>query len=146
MEEKYKIEGNRLIAEFMGADIVAATSEDLPRNQYGYPFRTFSDCEKFCEGINMRIDVHGENRQKYFPIHHLGEMKYHSSWEWLMPVVNKIESLQIRVAIDTKFIRIHTYGEQIEFNCEVFGGKMNALWYSIIEFIKSYNLKRTNKQ
>lgn len=64
-------ENNRLIAEFMGL-----TESSIP-NKYW--------TEKNSEGITS-----GE----------MVEPKYHSSWDWLMPVVNKIRTLYNNCEVD----------------------------------------------
>jgi hypothetical protein len=56
-------EKNRLIAEFMGVKT-----------------------EKFASGIlNFMYEVNGNNEG-----FEVGELSYHTSWDWLMPVLKKI--------------------------------------------------------
>lgn len=71
---------------------------------------------------------------------------YHTSWDWLMPVVEKIENLSprgYRFTISSTFVRIHTCkngsGDSDEYNCTVFEGKLNCTWHAVVEFIKWYN-------
>ena len=66
---------NKLIAEFMGAN---PTKEST--NVYAYEMY----------GIIDTIED-GVNEQHFFLS---SEMKFHSSWDWLMPVVDKIESFE----------------------------------------------------
>ena len=72
MTEEQILEGNKLIAEFMGA------SED------NYP-----------ENIPNGVEVWGNPMS----IINIGKYKYDTSWDWLMPVVEKIESLSFNVVI-----------------------------------------------
>src|SRR4051812_21847400 len=44
----------------------------------------------------------------------LEDLKYHSSWDWLMPVVEKIESLAFEVSIFRRYCNIHR-GESIDY-------------------------------
>ncbi len=96
------------------------------------------------------------------------EMKYHSSWDWLMPVVSKIESIsqkdtielrdnhntniewQFSVEIQNNQCMIHRdctpqyYGTETDFlkryDCRN-TSKILSVYESVVEFIKWYNLK-----
>ena len=63
------IEGNKLIAEFMG----------------GKKFYFTDELDETWEGIKI-------NNSPY-PFH---KLEYHSSWNWLMPVVEKIARLKLK--------------------------------------------------
>ena len=79
----------------------------------------------------------------------LDELKYDSSWDWLMPVVEKIENTNlfpttenaINVTIGaTLYCLIQdSYGEKFEI---VGQGKTKLLsvYQAVVEFIKEYNL------
>lgn len=69
MEQQEILEGNKLITEFMGAVLHERNNGD-----YRYP-----DC--------------GDGRLAN--VCHPSRMLYHEVWGWLMPVVEKIESLPI---------------------------------------------------
>jgi len=64
---------NKLIAEFMGA--------------VGTPMYAPKEWDIYITG-HLDVDSDNENAQHFFTPK---EMKYHSSWDWLMPVVEKIE-------------------------------------------------------
>jgi hypothetical protein len=71
---------------------------------------------------------------------------YHSQWEQLMPVVEKIESLdsrgidcRITIVKDTCDIYYDNKERQYEFNLWADGSKIKAVWQSIIAFITWYN-------
>ena len=55
---------NKLIAEFMGVNVI--TLDDVRKNKNPY----FSSADGYLED----------------------DLKYHTSWDWLMPVVEKIET------------------------------------------------------
>lgn len=76
--------------------------------------------------------------------HHMNLLKYDSSWDWLMPVVEKIEDLGFIVEIESKYCGIR--------QCDSFSGnetiivkliegstKKKAIYKAVIEFIKWYN-------
>lgn len=104
------IEGNRLIAEFMGLPHHYDTDDNL----------MFEHCEDSL----------------IYP----QDLGYHTSWDWLMPVVEKIETLEDGDAIVT-----------IEMdNCQIVYGLDNAALFdtsdkigntyaAVVEFIKWYN-------
>lgn len=73
------------------------------------------------------------------------ELKYHSSWDWLMPVVEEIESLGFNVEknfqpIDKDFQCLITKGNDILFQ-EFNEYSITAMHYVVVEFIEFYNKK-----
>ena len=115
------IENNKLIAEFLSVKI--------------HPCETI---EKF----------------KFLPIEERGlyngyfidELKYHEDWNWLMQLVEKIESLGYNIdtmKVDitkyqsSQFCGIYIDGKRIYTNyCET---KIEAVYNACVEFIKWYN-------
>ena len=102
--------GNIMIAEFMGAD--------------GAPKYNPEVWDIYITG---HLDVDGDHEEAqhfYTP----SEMKYHTSWDWLMPVIEEIDHLQyeeidsIKNALATRSIK-DTYE-------------------AIVEFIRNYNNKK----
>lgn len=71
----------------------------------------------------------------------LKELKYHTSFDWLMPVVEKIEGL----GYDTELVyRLDDGGHCFYINdspifSSQMGGKKEATYTVVIEFIKWYN-------
>ena len=64
--------------------------------------------------------------------HYLDELLYHASWDWLMPVVNKIRSLY-NVDVDVPFDTVDVIAEGcIEAN-------IIQVYTGVVEFIKWYN-------
>ena len=66
-----KMNSNRLIAEFMGAE--------------GHPKYNPTEWDVYITGC-LDVDSDNENAQHFFTP---DQMKYHTSWDWLMPVVEK---------------------------------------------------------
>lgn len=80
-------------------------------------------------------------------------VKYHSSWDWLMPVVEKIETFPFITTIITSGCRISMWEESVPYewinvdfeDIYSFGGKyyvrtkIEATWLTVVEFIKWYN-------
>lgn len=78
----------------------------------------------------------------------LYSLKYHESWDWLMPVVEKIEGLTDGIYQ----VDILQEGCQIKCRCKYFidktvgklpigTTKIESVWLAIIEFIKLHNNK-----
>ena len=135
MKEKEILEGNKLIAEFMGAkpiDNPTGYSSDDDKSWYRYNNLNYSLLD--------------------------GDLKFYSSWDWLMPVVQKIcPPSGTRDAVKNAMIVFMPYvnGCVIEYNmrqptkldkdmCDVIKIKneatfIQAVWKAIVEFIKWYN-------
>ena len=105
---------NKLIAEFMGWDIKSPTS--MPRNLHL---------------SNLELD-NGE----------VWAYKFHTSWDWLMPVVEKIECTHddkgdcFNVMMEAFECTISGLGLTLCLNGHT---KMDATYKAIVEFIKQYN-------
>lgn len=113
MKEQEIIEGNKLIAEFLGW--------------------------KILKGSN-RMSV-------YMDALYQDDLNYHSSWNWLMPVVEKIEAL-CNTDYDTSVVYIADISctievrinNSLEYSKEINSDKkINATFKSVVEFIKWYN-------
>lgn len=73
----------------------------------------------------------------------ISEMKFHLLWEWLMPVVEKIESIK-----DSDDYEVDIFG-----NCCDIGGKIEvvgktkieATWKAVTQFIQWYNFEKNGK-
>jgi hypothetical protein len=98
----------------------------------------------------------------YFPkferAFRLGDLKFHSDWNWLMEVVEKIESLEkpitnnpnlvgknedYEVHIQGKHVKIYAHGEVtkevVDLRSSESNSKIEAVYNACIEFIKWYN-------
>ena len=73
------------------------------------------------------------------------ELKYHSSWDWLMPVVLKINTMDnfdYSVKIFTMDCQIENSKGEIIARCECKYNPdelINSVWEAVVEFIKWYN-------
>lgn len=107
-------ENNRMIAEFMGMKSHGQDSSVL-----------------------LKMTIQGNE------VVLLRELQYHTSWDWLMPVVEKIESVGATVIIGRMFCDIE-YSDPLNkdknFDVRIASGvKMNAVNGAVIKFIKWYN-------
>jgi hypothetical protein len=104
-------EGNKLIAEFDGWTIEAGMEKESK------PF--------YNKGINM---------------FHVDNLQYHTSWDWLMLVVDKIEGLDLRISVVIKENKCGIYrhkGSPYEYQITKYEAatKIAATYLAIIEFI-----------
>lgn len=110
MEDKI-IEGNKLIAEFMGLKAMEV-AKGMPDIKYEHSFTT-----------------HGFKEQT-----HEAMLLFHSSWDWLIPVIDKITSSNEYY----KFID-HTSSMIYEGGIHINTKFIESTWNDVVEFIKWYN-------
>ena len=96
---------NKLIAEFMGA--------------VGTPKYNPTEWDVYITGC-LDVDSDDENAQHFYTP---DEMKYHTSWDWLMPVIDKCyqEHMSKHIA-------------EAVMTCNI-----NEAYKVVVEFIKEYN-------
>lgn len=109
MTQEQILERNKLIAEFMG--------------------NRFKSKSKWYNPFGYRCDVFINRKGLVFPLH---RMRYHSSWDWIMPVIHLI-SIKDEIAYR---------GSNIEKQLSTFN--VFLVFEAVVEFIKWYN--KTNKQ
>ena len=101
---------NKLIAEFMGA--------------VGTPKYNPTEWDVYITGC-LDVDSDDENAQHFYTP---DEMKYHTSWDWLMPVVEScFERLDAR----------DTSADEIKRQLLVCN--MSGVYDAVVEFINQYN-------
>ena len=94
------MENNKLIAEFMGYKLISCNrgkawdiGKSIPIKDHLFPI----------QGV----------------LHTGNELKFHTCWDWLMPVINKCKSLD------------NTFDVEYEV--------VNEDYHAVVEFIKAYN-------
>jgi len=97
---------NKLIAEFMGVNVI--TLDDVRKNKNPY----FSSADGYLED----------------------DLKYHTSWDWLMPVVRRIVS-DIELDLDYE----NEYREHL-MDVVPFA-RIEDVYEAVVEFIKIHNDK-----
>jgi predicted TIM-barrel fold metal-dependent hydrolase len=86
----------------------------------------------------QELEFSGDRKFKTVPFQ---KWKYHESWDWLMPVVEKIESLGFIFTIhsDAGYIGKHWYKGNIPHFGNVSENKITATYNVVIQFINWYN-------
>lgn len=100
---------------------------------------------------SLTVDMHGNIKED------LTSFKYHSSWDWLMPVVERIEKMPLHELIyktsSSRFPIVYMYqdrciikdtGDQTIANVFDGRGRLMATYGAVIEFIIWYNLNNKN--
>lgn len=73
------------------------------------------------------------------------EAKYHSSWDWLMPVIEKIETSaddktgHMEVTINENHCTVYQWDFKVIAKDYDGKSKINAVWRTIVKFLKWYN-------
>ena len=115
---------NKLIAEFMGF-----TNDET--NNLGV---IWYDNEETYLMISSRF----ENSNCFDE----NQLNFHKSWDWLMPVVEKIESLGYNIHIRDCDCVIYNWTDKSTdklLNIESGKGKRDSTYKAVVEFIKYYN-------
>ena len=109
------IEGNKLIAEFMTGE----TYNTFYLPEFGQYFNSYGQIE-YTETFSP------------------DELKYHSSWGWLMPVVEKIkQTKQADIIIHAKNLVQISYNKETKTYFS--GSLLEDVWSACTEFVKWYN-------
>ncbi len=120
MEQQEIIEGNSLIAEFMGWELYTPKYKGLMSlfNKYD------TVCYDICGlGITPR------------------QMKYHSSWDRLNPVVEAIS----RECDSNGDARCYWHSESAETDIRIFRESKETTYKEVVKFIKWYNEQKLKK-
>ena len=128
------IENNKIIAEFLNWEF-----DDLS--------------ETFETPFLKLVDPHAFGDEQFSCKLQDFELEFHSDWNWLMKVVEKIENLQdenncaiYNVQIEQSFTEIidnHTSETIVEVDSN---SKIEAVYQSCVEFIKWYNEQNKNNE
>lgn len=128
MEQSEIIEGNSAIMEFMGYKLAG--------DGIGRPFNITKPGESDWYLASWSV----EGFHQYL----VDEIKYHSSWDWLMPVVEKIESMGHKTIIGGgdfwgNYCNILHSNGSLDKAMGQGETKIEAVYKSIVEFILWYN-------
>lgn len=131
------IEGNKLIAEFMGW-----TLDHHPLGGIICKIK-FKQYDELLDRFRLRTSMVG-----YFCTP--DDLQFHSSWDWLMPVVEKIErGLEWKYSVETTHL---LYGDGYETTIYDSGFatklempeekiRITSVYKAVVEFVKYHNTK-----
>lgn len=152
MKETEIIEGNKLIAEFMGAHIL---EEDGRFFIHGWVGK--NECSQ-----HTPFDWCGSKKKTLASIYDslLSEDygawgQFHKKWDWLMPVVEKIESLRYDVMLQGLWLSSGKEDHALRQICSMStldgkdvtsassGSKIEAVFIAVVQFIQFYNTQKS---
>ena len=119
-----EILGNKLIAEFI----------DLtPHNMFPDELQAPGEFSWMAVGVNVRADYDKED-DEFISFENLFE--FHSSWDWLIPVIDKIYSMN-------EYIEYKDYMNNIicDGGIDINTRFIQITFSDVVEFIKWYNNK-----
>ena len=116
MTKEKILEGNKLIAEFLG---------------YAYIPYTGGHSGRPCGWIIKNYKLVDRKVPKLFLGKTTKDLLYHKSWDWLKPVIDKISDL----TDEGKYLVTLSI-----FNFTIFAN-ITDTWYAVVEFIEWYNEK-----
>lgn len=131
MEQQVIEEGNKVIAEFVGLECIINDWVNYPKDNHDYTINL--NGEFLCQYYGQKNDVFAK-----------GILKYHSSWDWLMPVVEKINIMddnEYDVIIFRRDCHINDR-QQIIFESSVLKNTETLIlivWGCVVKFITWYN-------
>lgn len=133
------VEGNKLIAEFMGFKSHKFETEDgagYDVELIGYPKKhSITMSCAYYGTLQFNIDMVLSWSSRFF---------YHSSWDWLMPVVEKIVSMGF--VIETRFTLagndVHIIKEEERLNVVAYSRVIDAVYNTVIQFVQWYNTQK----
>jgi hypothetical protein len=98
---------------------------------------------RFMGGVSQKATSYSiHDYPNELPSHILKDLKYHKSWDWLMPVVEKIETLKFSVMVIGKYTRIQCPHPYKEFATDICENKIQSVYKAVVEFIKWYNQQK----
>ena len=148
MTKEEILEGNKLIAEFLG---------------YVYVPYTAGHSGRPCGWVIKNYKLVDRKVPKLFLGRTTKDLLYHKSWDWLMPVVEKIENTKPFYSVSNNagfWYNDETYTVDrnkpqylciiSDKSCRIVinsanyflerNNKLVATWFAVVEFIKWYNL------
>ena len=148
MTKEEILEGNRLIAEFLGYIYVPYTAGNSGGN-HGWVLKNYKLIDK--------------KMPKLFLGRTTKDLLYHKSWDWLMPIVEKISTInhgskegqryifntnrcaKFHINENDKPIKIRIKGVMITYPMPFIEinsfDELEGTWLAVVEFIKWYNEK-----
>jgi hypothetical protein len=125
---------NRLIAKFMGARV----SDD----GYRFSFPMSDNDERIQNVLGSPITFGNEYERSCYA----SDLKYDSSWDWLMPAVDKIEGMTDSKGdayrFNTDMCNVDIEGTDIQIIGEAY--KIVAVYRAVVEFINRYTDEKIN--
>jgi hypothetical protein len=131
-------DGNRALAEFMGGTVISSEKYEMPHGSHS---------EGVMERWGGLTGIPSHDRE----LAEIGIFRYETSWNWIFPVIDKIESLGFNFSISRSGIQVVKWRRQgrfeatdliidEDFSDDYLGDhKRIAAWDSCVSFVNWYN-------
>lgn len=156
MTQEQKIENNKLIAEFMGGK-----KRYFIEEKYGTWWgEKISNTPHMFHGaviaFSIPTNVNGKQLTKPMAIQHYAWqltpksvmwvfdqwLKYHESWDWLMPVVKNIKDYLQNLERPSRNHCCKGDMIEVDIQCHLWSIDIEKTWASCVDFINWYNEKQ----
>lgn len=150
MKEEEIDQNNKLIAEFMGYQILHKKFQYRNFNSSNESYFENDEGEIVCDERGQEVNLYPDGD----PLSDLSELPFNSSWEWLMPVLEKIFRLKIGDGIEyVEYACARTFGmlnpETGQIMIRLSGSQLyqadtliKATYMAVIDFLTWYNEER----
>jgi len=119
-------EGNKMIAEFLGYETDELAEEDEP-------IRYFVNDQLICTADS--VDYWETSENDWTSWCYPEDMKFHTSWDWLMPVCHKIAKINATEIEKNDVLSM----PQWEFGSIGLESSIEVVYKAAVKFIKWYN-------
>lgn len=120
------LEGNKLIAEFMGAENETGYFQASTIGKTKVPTGRMWMKERFPNNMHLCKE---------------DDLRYHSSWDWIMPVVEKIRNIVDKKEYDKEGLLFYkeALSRYVPIRNELVKINLSNVHYCVVEFILWYN-------
>ena len=125
------VQTNKIIAAFMGHELIKANKRNWV---YESHYKRYHFPVVYIKNWNDDYERAAEIVPR--------QLAYHKDWNWLMTVVDKIDSLPLfEVRMFPDYCVITDGGDQYHKETDFGGDRMNSTYTAIVDFIEYYNSK-----
>jgi hypothetical protein len=126
-------EGNELISEFMGYQVLNKRYQVKSYNSSNEYYWAYEEGEIVCDADGNEVNDHGLE-----PFVSLDELPFFDSWDWLMPAVEKLGTwfwidCEGNGSFDLTYLMEETMTHHLRM------GEIGGVWECVVEGIKYYN-------
>lgn len=149
MTDKEIIEGNKLLAGFLGYQLIQKKYQYLNYNSSNESYWEWDEGNIVCDKNGNEVNFYNDE-----PLYSLEDIPF-KSWDVLMPVVEKIENLSTNIesyyteitSNGCKIIRFYSGNEAGTWQTGLYNklSKIESTWYTCVVFVKWLNQNKENE-
>lgn len=140
MDKNFVLNGNKLIAEFMGfeyneidyikKDMIKYGSSSIYTKEESYKYHIPTVFNGFINSYDGYMDFSENSKKENCYNYYVKNMGFHESYDWLMPVLNKIGIITNDYYYEKQHLFQDYYLPELD---------IKEVYYNVIEFIEWYN-------